>query len=46
MISKDTSAFFKVFEEDKASEVLKRIIRLIREKKIQIVLLDWSKFFN
>jgi hypothetical protein len=34
MLSKDTSAFFKVSEEDEASKVLERIIRLAREKKI------------
>ena len=32
MLSKNTS-FFKVFEEDEASKVLKRIIGLAREKK-------------
>lgn len=37
----DTSAFFKFFVEEEASEVVERLIRLARENLIQIVLSDW-----
>ena len=37
----DTSAFFKVFVEEEGSKVVERLIRLAREKLIQIVLSDW-----
>ena len=37
----DTSAFFKVFVEEEASKVVERLIKLVREKLIQIVLSDW-----
>lgn len=38
----DTSAFFKIFVEEEATEVVERLILLAKEKKIQIVLSDWT----
>jgi predicted nucleic acid-binding protein len=37
----DTSAFFKIFVEEQASETVERLIGLARDKKISIVLSDW-----
>ena len=37
----DTSAFFKIFVEEQASEIVERLIGLARDKKISIVLSDW-----
>ena len=37
----DTSAFFKVFVEEEASEVTERIVTLAKEEKINIVLSNW-----
>ncbi len=40
-IYRDTSAFFKIFVEEQASETVERLIGLARDKKISIVLSDW-----
>jgi predicted nucleic acid-binding protein len=37
----DTSAFFKIFVEEQASETVERLVGLARDKKISIVLSDW-----
>ncbi len=37
----DTSAFFKVFVEEEASEVSERIVGLAKEKKVNLVLSNW-----
>ncbi len=37
----DTSAFFKIFIEEEANDVVERIILLAKEKKIRIILSDW-----
>lgn len=37
----DTSAFFKTFVEEEASEVVERLILLAKENKIEIILSDW-----
>ena len=37
----DTSAFFKIFVEEEASETVERLIGLARDKKISIVISDW-----
>lgn len=37
----DTSAFFKIFVEEEASDVVERIVELAKKLKIQITLSDW-----
>lgn len=37
----DTSAFFKTFVEEEASDVVEPLILLAKEKKIEITLSDW-----